>query len=328
MRRREFIMLLGGGAVGWPLSARAQQAARIPHIGILNPGQTDTPAAGGFYKGLRDLGYTEGQNIDVQRRYAGWDSNRFSQLAAELVRLNVDIIVVMSTSPAHAAKQATSTIPIVVAGMADPVGDELIGSLARPGGNITGTTFLGPELTAKRFGLLKQTIPSLSNVAVLYHSNAYGERTMQSLLKETETTAAELGLKLQIVSVKSPNDLDDAFKTIAAKHAEAIIVSPSPMLFTEHRRVVGLAADKQLPGIYAAREFAEAGGLMAYGANLTDVFRLAAVDVDKILKGAKPAELPVEQPTKFELIINSKTAKTLGLTIPSGVLAIADEVIE
>jgi putative tryptophan/tyrosine transport system substrate-binding protein len=277
---------------------------------------------------LRDLGYIEGQNIDVQRRYAGWDSNRFSQLAAELVQLNVDIIVVMSTSPAHAAKQATSTIPIVVAGMADPVGDELIGSLARPGGNITGTTFLGPELTAKRFGLLKQTIPSLSNVAVLYHSNAYGERTMQRLLKETETTAAALGLKLQIVPVKSPNDLDDAFKTIAAKHAEAIIVSPSPMLFTEHRRVVELAADKRLPGIYAAREFAEAGGLMAYGANLTDVFRLAAIDVDKILKGAKPAELPVEQPTQFELIINSKTAKTLALTIPSGVLAIADEVIE
>jgi putative ABC transport system substrate-binding protein len=328
MRRREFITLLGGTAAAWPLSVRAEQAGRIPRIGILSPGQTDTPAAGGFYKGLQDLGYTEQQNLDIERRYAAWNPDRFSELAAELVQLKVDVIVVMSTSPARAVKEATSTIPVVVAGMADPVGDELIASLARPGGNITGTTFLGPELTAKRLGLLKQTIPGLSYVADLYHSNAYGERTMQSLLKETEAAAAALGLKLQIVPVKTPNDIDDAFADIAAKHAEAVIVSPSPMLFTEHRRIVELAADKRLPGIYAAREFAEAGGLMAYGANLTEVFRLAAVDVDKILKGAKPAELPVEQPTKFEFVINAKTSKTLGLTIPSGVLAIADEVIE
>jgi putative tryptophan/tyrosine transport system substrate-binding protein len=328
MKRRDFITLLGGAVAVSPLSARAEQSGRVPRIGILNPGQSDTPAAGGFYKGLQDLGYIERQNLDIERRYAEWNSDRFSQLAAELVQLKVDVIVVMSTSPARAVKEATSTIPIVVAGMADPVGDELITSLARPGGNITGTTFLGPELTAKRFGLLKQTIPGLTNVAALYHSNAYGERTMQNLLKATEAAAASLGLKLQIVPVKSPNDFDDAFAVISAKQVEAIIVSPSPMLFTEHRRIVELAAEKRLPGIYAAREFAEAGGLMAYGANLTDVFRLAAIDVDKILKGARPAELPVEQPTKFELVINSKTAKTLGLAIPPGVFAIADEVLE
>src|ERR1700687_5057724 len=211
MRRREFITLVGGAAAAWPLAANAQQKGKLPLIGMLYPGSTDVPGAVGFYEGLRELGYTEGLNIAIERRYGDWNTDRFQQLAADLVRLKVDVIVVMSTSPARAAKQATSIIPIVVGAMADPVGDELIVSLARPGGNITGTTFLGPELIAKRFGLLKDAIPGLTNVAALYHSNAYGERTMQSLLKETEAAAAALGLKLQIVPVKSPNDIDDAF---------------------------------------------------------------------------------------------------------------------
>jgi putative ABC transport system substrate-binding protein len=326
--RRQLISALGGAAVAWPLAARAQQMGKVPRIGILNPGPSDNPAAGAFYKGLQELGYTEGQNIAIERRYGEWNSNRFHQLAAELVRLNVDVIVVMSTSPARAAKQATSIIPIVVASMADPVGDELVASLAQPGGNITGTTFIGPELIAKRFGLLKEAIPGLSRVAALWHPGAYGERMMQSLLKETEVAAMALGLQLQLVQANGPNDFESAFSAITRESADALILLNSPMLFSEHRRIVELAAKSRLPAMYAAREFADAGGLMSYGANLADVFRRAATYVDKILKGAKPADLPVEQPTKLELVINVKTARELGLTIPREFLLLADEVIE
>lgn len=328
MRRRQFIRLLTVAAATLPLAVRAQQMAKVPRLGILHPGMTDPPATGAFYKGLQELGYIEGQNIAIERRYGEWNSDRFGKLAAELVQQKVDVIVVMSTSPARAAKQATSTIPIVVASMADPVGDELVASLSRPGGNITGTTFLGPELTAKRMGLLKEAIPGLSRIAALWHPGAYSKRTMEVLLKETEVAALALGWQLQLVAVNGPGDLDDAFTAMTRARADAVVVLNSPMLFTAHKRIVELAAKSHLPAMYAAREFADAGGLMAYGADLAETFRRAATYVDKILKGAKPADLPVEQPTKLELVINLKTAKELGLTIPREFQLLADEVIE
>ena len=327
MKRRDFLTLVGGAAAAWPLAANAQQKGR-PLIGVLNPGSTDTPGTVGFYDGLRELGYTEGLNLAIERRYGDWNTDRFQQLAADLVRLKVDVIVVISTSPARAAKQATSIIPIVVGGMADPVGDELIASLSRPGGNITGNTFLGPELIAKRFGLLKDVMSGLSRVAALWHPAAYGKRTIEGMLRETETAAQSLGLQLQLVPALGPGDRDGAFITMTRGHADAVILLPSPMLYGEHKHIVELAAKSRLPAMYAAREFVEDGGLMSYGASLPDLFRRAATYVDKILKGANPADLPVEQPTKLEFVFNLKTAKELGLVIPREFLLLADEVIE
>jgi putative tryptophan/tyrosine transport system substrate-binding protein len=328
MRRRDFIAVIGGVAAAWPLAANAQQKGKLPLIGVLNPGSTDTPGTAGFYEGMRELGYTEGLNVAIERRYGDWNADRFRQLAADLVRLRVDVIVVISTSPARAAKQATSTVPIVVGGMADPVGDELIVSLARPGRNLTGTTFLGPELIAKRFGLLKAAMPVLSRVAALWHPAAYGKRTMEGMLRETEAAAQSLGLQLQLVPAVGPGDLDGAFIAMTRERADALILLPSPMLYGEHKHIVELAAKSRLPAMYAAREFVEDGGLMSYGASLPDLFRRAATYVDKILKGANPADLPVEQPTKLELVFNLKTAKELGLVIPREFLSLADEVIE
>jgi putative ABC transport system substrate-binding protein len=328
MKRREFIMLVGGVAGAWPFAANSQQRGRLPLVGVLNPGAVDTPGTVGFYDGLRDLGYIERSNILIERRYADWHIERFQQLAAELAQLKADVIVVISTSPARAAKQATSTIPIVVGGMADPVGDELIVSLARPGGNITGTTFLGPELIAKRFELLKAAIPGLSRVAALWHPTAYGKRTMEGMLKETEAAAHALSLQLQLVPAVGPGDLDGAFVAMKQGFADAFIQLPSPMLYGEHKRIVKLAAQGRLPAMYAAREFVEIGGLMSYGASLPNLFRSAATYVDKILKGANPADLPVEQPTKLELALNLTTAKELGLVIPREFISLADEVVE
>jgi len=328
MKRREFISLVAGVAAAWPLAAPAQQKRRLALIGVLNPGSTDTPGTVGLYEGLRDLGYAEGSNMAIERRYGDWNSDRFQQLAADLVRLKVDVIVVISTSPARAAKDATGVIPIVVGGMADPVGDELIVSLARPGGNLTGTTFLGPELIAKRFGLLKDAIPKLSRVAALWQPNAYGKRTMEGMLRETETAARALGLQLQVVPAAGPRDIEAAFVAMRREHADAVIALPSPMLYGEHKRIVELAATGRLPAMYAAREFVDDGGLMSYGASLPNLFRGAAIYVDKILRGANPADLPVEQPTKLELVFNLKTAKELGLVIPREFLLLADEVIE
>ena len=327
MRRRDFITLAGVVAA-WPLSANAQQTRKLPLIGILNPGSNDVPGAVGFYEGLRDLGYIEGANIAIERRYGGWNTDRFTELALDLVRLKVDVIVVMSTSPARAAKQATSMIPIVVGGMADPVGDELVVSLARPGGNITGTTFIGPELIAKRLGLLKDAISGVSRVAALWHPAAYGRRTTEGMLSETKAATNALGLQLQMVPALSPAALEGAFFTMTREHADAVILLPSPMLYGEHKRIVELAAKSRLPAMYAAREFVEDGGLMSYGASLPNLFRRVAAYVDKILKGASPADLPVEQPTQLELVLNLKTANELGLVIPREFLLFADEIIE
>jgi putative tryptophan/tyrosine transport system substrate-binding protein len=328
MNRREFMGLIGAASGTWPHPGTAQQTKKLPLIGILNPGSNDVPGAVGFYGGLRDLGYIEGVNIAIERRYGAWNADRFTDLVFGLVQLKVDVIVVMSTSPARAAKQATSIIPIVVGGMADPVGDELVVSLARPGGNITGTTFIGPELIAKRLGLLKDAISGVSRVAALWHPAAYGKRTMEGMLSETQTASNALGLQLQMVPALSPADLEGAFFTMTREHADAVILLPSPMLYGEHKRIVELAAKSRLPAMYAAREFVEDGGLMSYGASLPNLFRRVATYVDKILKGASPADLPVEQPTQLELVVNLKTANELGLVIPRQFLLLADEIIE
>jgi putative ABC transport system substrate-binding protein len=333
MRRREFISLLGGAAT-WPLAARAQQsigqAAKMARLGILMPGPIAHSAATlePFYRGLQELGYVEGRNLALDRRDGEWRLDRLPELAAELVALKVDVIVAWSTPAALAAKQSTNTIPIIAAVMADPIADELVTNLARPGGNITGTTFLGPELVAKRLQLLREVVPRLSRVAALWHPHAYGERTMAGVLREIEGAARSLGMQLQLVPASAPDDFASAFSVMTKERAEAFIVMPSPMLFGEHKRIVKLAADNRLPAMYQAREFVDAGGLMSYGANLPDMFRRTATYVDKILKGAKPGELPVEQPTTLELVINVKTARDLGLTVSREFLLIADDVIE
>jgi putative tryptophan/tyrosine transport system substrate-binding protein len=329
MRRREFITLLGGAAA-WPLAARAQQANKMRRIGMLSPGRSELAAANSdaFQQGLRELGYTEGQNIAIERRYGEWKLDRLRSLAAELVASKVDLIVARSTMAARLAKQATGTIPIVAIAMADPIEDDLVASLARPGGNVTGTTFLGPELVPKRLQLLREVVPGLSRVAALWHPRAYSERTMASMVKEVESAARTLALQLQLVPAVGPDDFASAFAAMTSERADALIVLPSPMLFGEYRRIVSLAASSRLPAMYQAREFVDAGGLMSYGANLPDLFRRTATYVDKILKGAKPADLPVEQPTKFELVINLKTARELGLTLTREFLLLADDVIE
>jgi putative ABC transport system substrate-binding protein len=329
MKRRDFITLLGGAAAAWPLAARAQQPQKMPLIGTLMPSPVEVSTSlDAFLQGLRDLGYIEGQNIAIERRFADWKLDRLPELAADLVRRNVDVIVAVSTPPGRAAQEATRTIPIVVGGMADPVGDGLVASLARPNGNVTGTTFIGPELIAKRLGMLKEAIPGAARIAVLWHPGVYSEYTMAQMLHETEAAARTLGLELQLLAAQGPGDFDEAFAAMRRDGADALLLFPSPMLYLEHRRVVDVAKSSRLPAIYAAREFVDAGGLMSYGANLPALFRRTATYVDKIFKGAKPADLPVEQPTKFEFVVNLQTAKALALDIPPTLLARADEVIE
>ena len=332
MRRRDFLGALGGAAATWPLDARAQQA-KIPRIGVLAPGRSAGSDASrvtlnSLVIGLRELGYTEGQNIAIERAFGESNADRLRESAVELVKRQVDVIVALSTTAARPAKQATSVIPIVALAMADPVEDELVVSLARPGGNVTGTTFLGPELVAKRLQLLGEIVPRHSRVAVLWHPRAYGDRTMAGMVEEAEHAAGILDMQLQFVPIASPDDIAGAFAAMTRERADALSVFPSPILFVEYGRIASIAADKNLPAIYAAREGADAGGLMSYGANLPDLARQTAAYVDKILKGAKPGNLPVQQPTKFELVINLKAARALGLTISRDFLLIADDVIE
>jgi putative ABC transport system substrate-binding protein len=284
--------------------------------------------ADAFRLGLRERGYVEGQNIVIEYRSADGRIERFPQLANELVSLSLDLIVAPNTPAARAAQRVTTTIPIVVPVMGDPVADGLVASLARPGGNITGLTFLGPELASKRLGLLKQALPNASRVGALWHPGAYGERTTREMLQATEAAARTLAVELQLVEVRGVDEFDRAFSAMTGNHADALLVLPSPMFFSEGKQIVDLAMKHRLPSISMARELAEVGGLMAYGASLTDLQRRAATYVDKILKGAKPADLPVEQPTKFEFVINLKTAKALGLTIAESFQLLADEVIE
>jgi putative ABC transport system substrate-binding protein len=330
--RRQFIALLGAAAAAWPRAARAQQGAKVARIGYLVAFSLESPEGrpmvDAFRQGLRERGYVEGQNIVIEYRSADSRIERFPQLANELASLNLDLILANNTPAARAVQRTTSTIPIVVPVMGDPVADGLVASLARPGGNITGLTFLGPELASKRLGLLKQALPNASRVGALWHPGAYGERTTREMLQGTEAAARTLAVELQLVEVRGPDEFERAFSAITGNRADALLVLPSAMFFNEGKQIVDLAMKHRLPSMSMARELAKVDGLMAYGASLTDLQRRGATYVDKILKGAKPADLPVEQPTKFEFVLNLKTAKALGLTIAESFQLLADEVIE
>ncbi len=326
MRRRDVITLLGGAAVAWPLAARAQQPAKVYRIGILTLGVgPSTPIAAAFRQGLREHGYVEGQNIALEYRFAEGRADTLPALAAELVRMNIDIIVTESTVAALAAKRATQTIPIVMAIVADVVEVGLVAGLARPGGNVTGFSMVIEGVMGKRLQLLKEVAPKTSLVGVIWNpSNASHERQ----LREIEAAARSLGLQLQPVEARSPADLDAAFKAVISARASAFVTFGDGMMFNQRTRIVEFARSGRLPGLFPDREFAEAGGLMAYGPNLASHFRSAAIYVDKIFKGASPGDLPIEQPTMFELVVNLKTAKALGITIPRSILVQADEAIE
>jgi ABC-type uncharacterized transport system substrate-binding protein len=312
-----------------PLGAEAQQAAKIARIGYLTPNLADWPHTHeAFRQGLRDLGYVEGRNLVIEYRDAEGKLERLPALAAELVALKVDVIVAPNTIAALASRHATRTLPIVFAVAADPVASGLVASLGRPGGNVTGLSVLAPELVGKGLELLKQAVPGVGRIAVLWTPGVLGERTDKDMLKEAEVAARALGVRLQFFEARGPEDFNRAFADMTRARTGALTVLPSNMFVSERRRLVDLAANSRLPAVYEWREFVDAGGLMSYGPNLADQFRRAATYVDKILKGAKPVDLPVEQPTKFELVINLKTAKALGLTIQKSVLLRADQVIE
>jgi len=307
--------------------AEAQQPAKVPRIGWLELGSpsTNQHLREAFRQGLHELSYVEGQNIVVEWRWADGREDRLPDLAAELVQIKVNAIVTAGTPPIQAAQQATRTIPIVVAAAGDIVGMGFAASLARPGGNVTGLTLLSPELSGKRLELLKEIVPGTSRIAVLYNSS---NQVSAPQLAETQVAARSLGVRLQSLGVRDANGLDSAFAAMAGERAGALIVLTDIMFFNQHKRIVSLATKGRLPAVFWRREFTEAGGLLAYGPDVSDMYRRAATYVDKILKGAKPADLPVEQPTKFELVINLKTAKQIGLTIPPNVLARADRVIK
>ena len=324
MNRRETIIVLAAlGAV--PLAAGVQQATKVPRIGYLSGNLASSHhMTEGFRQGLRDLGYVEGRNIVIEFRDAKGKLERIPALVAELVALKVDVIVVGGTVAALAAMQATRTLPVVFVSAVDPLADGLVTSLARPGGNVTGLSALAPELVGKRLEQLKQAAPEVSQVAVLWQPGALGERTEKDLRKEVEVAARALGTRLKFVEVRGPDDFDRAYSDMTKARADALTVLGTTMLVNERRRLVDLAAKNRLPAVYGLREYVDAGGLMSYGPNNADMSRRAATYVDKILKGGKPSDLPVEQPTKFELVINLKTAKTLGLTIPPALLQRAE----
>ncbi len=312
-----------------PFAAHAQQAAKVARIGYLSAANlaTNPHMHEAFRQGLRDLGYVEGRNVVIEYRSAEGKYERLPALAAELVALKVDVIVAPPTVAALAAKHATRTIPIVFTAV-DAVASGLVTSLARPGGNVTGLSLLAPELVGKCLEQLKQAVPGVSRVAVLWQPGGLGERTEKDMLNEAEVAARTLGVRLQFVEARGPADFDRAFSDMTRARAGALTVLGSNMFNNERRRLVDLAAKTRLPAVYPWREFVDAGGLMAYGPDLADLFRRAATYVDRILKGAKPGDLPVEQPTKFELVINLKAAKALGLTIPQSLLGRADQIIE
>jgi putative ABC transport system substrate-binding protein len=329
MRLIGLAVVLAVGLTLAPLAAEAQQAAKVARIGYLASNLTVSPHMNeAFRQGLRDLGYVEGRNVVIEYRDAEGKFERLPAFAAELVALKVDVSVAADTPAALAAKQATRTLAIVFIGAGDPVTIGLVTSLARPGGNVTGLSLLAPELVGKRLELLKQAVPGVSRVAALWQPGFVGERTEKDMLKEVEVAARALGVQLQFVEARGPADFDRAFSDMTRARAGALTVLGSAMFANERRRLVDLAAKNRLPGVYGFREYVDAGGLMAYGPNVADLFRRAATYVDRILKGAKPSDLPVEQPTKFEFVINLKTAKALGLTIPQTLLQRADHVIE
>ena len=321
------IVALALGILLTPLLAEAQQLTKVPRIGYLGAGSYSSRTARieAFRQGLRELGYVEGKNILIEYRWAEDKLDRLPDLAVELVRLKVDVIVTGGSRSTRDAKEATVTIPIVMAQDNDPVGSGFVASLARPGGNITGLSTLRPEISGKQLELLREIVPRLSRVAVLGNSTQPGNVQM---LKEVELAAGAFGVKLQYLDVRDPKDIETAFRAASKGRADAVLVLPSPVVLSQRTQVVGLAVKSRRPAIYPFPEFVEDGGLMTYGVSLTDLFRRAATYVDKILKGRTPADLPVEQPTKFEFIINLKAAKQIGLTIPPNLLARADKVIK
>jgi putative ABC transport system substrate-binding protein len=328
VKRREFITLLGGAAAAWPLAARAQQAVgRLPTVGFLGvtTPSTQTQRTTAFVERLRQLGWIEGRTVTIEYRWAEGRYERFADIAAEFVRLKVDVIITSATAPVIAAKQATSVIPIVFAVAGDPVGSGLVASLARPGGNVTGLSLQQSDLAAKRLELLRQVMPSLRRFAVMGNG---GSPMIVLELREVQATARSLGLDVSTLEIGRPDDIPPAFEAALKDRAEALYVCADPLVNNNRVRIVSLAQDARLATMFGEREHVDAGGLMSYGPNLPDLFRRAGDYVDKILRGTKPGDLPVEQPTKFDLVINLKSAKALGLTIPESFLLRADEVIE
>ncbi len=324
MKRREFITLLGGAAAGWPLAARAQQM-KLPTIGFLGASTPSnwTPWTAAFLQRMRELGWTEGRTVAIEYRWAEGRSERFTEIAAEFVRLKVDVIVTVGTAVA-AAKQATSTIPIVFAIAVDPVGSGMVASLAHPSGNATGLSVQSTELAGKRIELLREVLPNLRRLAIIADVSYSG-----SVLEAAEVQAAarKVGLEIDVLEIRHAKDIVPAFEALKSG-AEALYVCPDALVNANHARINTLALGARLPTVHPFREYLGAGGFMSYGVNNADMFRRAGDFVDKILKGTKPADLPVEQPTKFELVINLTTAKALGLKIPESFLLRADEVIE
>jgi putative tryptophan/tyrosine transport system substrate-binding protein len=325
-RRRAFITLLGGAVVAWPLATRAQQTGKVARIGFLRYASPHQKHFNGFREGLRANGYIEGQNIVIEQRYADGAFDRIGELAAELVRLNLDVIVVDGSATAKVVKAATSTIPVVFALASDPVGDGLAASMVRPGTNLTGLTLsVGYQLAGKRVELLKDLNPDLSRLAVLLNRNNY---TAESYLQDAVRVGGALGLSTRAFAAQTLDDLPHAFAAMVEWQADGVITLNDAVFFSQRERIVTLTLGNKLPAVHPEAEFVEAGGLLSYGANLSDLFRRSAFYVDKILKGAKPAETPIEQPSKFDLVLNLKAARTLGLTVTREFLLRADEVIE
>jgi len=320
MRRREFITLLGGAAA-WPLAARAQQPTKIPRIGIIDDG----PIWDHFRKGLHDLGYIEGQNIVIEYRAAQGEPDRLKQAARELANIPVDVIVEYGSPAARAAQMATTTIPIVMTSIGDPVRAGFVASLARPGGNMTGNTILGPELSPKRLQLLKEVIPSVSRAAFLWNPDNASNAVIRD---ELQAAMPMLGMSLISVEVRSTSEFDTAFAAMLREHPDALLMTSDPFHQLHIRRIIAFLAENRIPGMFQIKENVLAGGFMSYGASLPDLFRRSALYVDKILQGTRPADLPVQQPTKFEFVINVKTAKAIGINVPESILLRADEVIE
>ena len=327
MRRREFITLLGGAAATWPLAARAQQPAKIPRIGFLGNSTATMEAnlIGPLRDGLRELGYEEGRNVIIEFRWADGKYDQFPALVAELLAAKVDVIITAGTPATLAIKKATSTVPLVFIAVGDPVGTGVVPNLGRPGGNITGLSSIAPDLEGKRLELLREVVPKLSHVAFFLNpANAFHTASM----RQARVAAQSLGIKLQPMEVNKSEQLDGAFASIVKEKPDALLILADRIFLHNRKRMMEFAIQQRLPSVNAYRELVEAGGLISYGPSYEDMHRRAAVYVDKILKGTKPADLPIEQPTKFTLLINLKTAKTLGLTVPPTLVARADELIE
>jgi len=323
--RRTFLVTLAGGIVGVPLPGRAQQPARIPRIGVIGERTASDSFVAAFRQALRDLGYVEGQNILVEFRSTNGMLDRVPEIARELVRMPVDVLVVGGGVSAQYAKAATTTVPIVFTTVGDPVGIGLVAGLSRPGGNATGMSNLQSELGAKQLELLKEVAPRITRAAVLYNP---GSPISAAVVRGVQDVARPLAIELLLVDVRHPDEVPSVLSALAGRRADAVLVLSDPVFGSHLAKIAQATAKLRLPSVYSRREFAVAGGLLAYGPNFEDNYRSAATYVDKILKGAKPAELPVQQPTKLELIINRKTANSLGLAIPQSVLLRANEVIQ